>query len=475
MAISVLLKHSSFLSLHHFSNLRSNSTNRYNRLLNTMKLTDFPNEILHSIVSKVTLYGDLASLMLVSHEFKILAEFYLYRIVHLDAEPLEECRLGFLPTLKRTDQLIANLKARPQLGRHTIAFSLRVSHPLWYQSYPQLSIISRMPRLRQLSYDPPAVHGGVLSDECKNLTALRLDFSHITNDYDDYGGLLWLQWGIPLEIIAKNMWHPSLRKLQAERLFFADGFEHDHFLGKRQRRIGGSPVEDLRFLHCSPQIDGNVLAAFINSIRRLKCFVLEIQSPLKAVDMRSDQAPKVDLRPALLAHQATIEELAISLNDPVNDWVDFVQSPGPFVQWAALKRLAVPSFMLSRNLAHRGTLHEALPPQLQELQLTNRFATSPTQVLGSSEHAQASLETDLSLMKELAMNKAQSVPGLKRLIWWLQYPSPRVYGKGRYWLDAPVDEMDALESIFHNVGVKFECVSPTFFRETPVGQRLYEW
>lgn len=438
-----------------------------------MNLTDFPNEILDDIVSKVPQNGDLASLMLVSHDFKSLAEPYFYRNVHLDAEPLEECEPGFLPTLPRTDQLTANLKARPELGRHTKAFSLRVTHPLWYQSYPQIRIIRRMPRLRQLSYDPPAFHGGGIPDQCKDLSALRLDFSHVTKDYEEDGGLFWLERGTPLEIIAENMWHPTLRQLRAEKLRFPGGFEHGHFLGQRQRRHGGSLVEDLQFLHCSPQIDGNVLTAFMNCFKRLKCFVLEIDSHAMAVSMYDESTPPVDVRPALLAHQASLEELVISTDEPTLECFDHMQYPASFVQWAALKRLAAPAFMLLGDPAHRAKLHEVLPPQLQELQITHRFWALALPM--PSKFTEFRERGDFAAMKELAKHKMQSVPGLKRLIWWIQCTPLLEEGQRKAWPNSLVKGMDALEPIFKDVGVKFEFVSPRFFRETPVGQRLCEW
>lgn len=279
-----------------------------------MKLTDFPNEILHTIISNISLNSDLAKVTLVSHRFKALTEPLQYRNVHLNAEPFVEYRSGYLPTLKQTDQLIANLKARPELGRYTTFFSLRVPHPLWYETYPQISIIRRMPGLRQISYDPPAIHGGGIPKECKNLRDLRFDFSHVTKHYDG-DSASWLELGFPLEIIAKDLWHPSLRKVQAEKVFFNSKFERDLFLGPRRMRCGSSSVEDLRFLDCCPRIDGNVVMAFINAIHNLKCFALEIKSPWEPLNARNRPAPKADVRPALQAHHATIEEFAISASD----------------------------------------------------------------------------------------------------------------------------------------------------------------
>ena len=82
-----------------------------------------------------------------------------------------------------------------------------------------------MPQLRHVSYDSPAVHGGAPPAECKDLSDLSFDFRHVTNRHDE-DSRSWLQHGIPLEIIAKNLWHPTLRRLQAEEVSFAAGFEN---------------------------------------------------------------------------------------------------------------------------------------------------------------------------------------------------------------------------------------------------------
>lgn len=424
-----------------------------------MKLTDFPNEILKNVVANIPLNSDLARVTLVSHRFKNLTEPLLYRIVHLDAEPLEECRLGFIPTLKRTDQLIATLKARPELGRYTTAFSLRVTHFPWYHSYPQISIIRRMPGLRKLSYDPPAIHGGGTPTECKDLTAQRFDFSHVTNHYDEDGGRLWLELGVPLEIVAKHLWGPSVRKVQAEKLFFTDKFEHEQCLDQRRIRAGLSAVEDLRFLNCCPRIHGDSVTAFLNAVIHLRCFVFEIESPWEPLMVPNDPAHEVDLRPALLAHLSTIEELAISTTDDALKNYQPVQSPGSFVQWTALKRLAVPYATVSHAM-----LHKVLPPQLEELQLER---------LNCCEEKPAGPEDDLVLFRELAKNKEVCVPGLKRLIWWLQHPSAQDPNDHNLFQLSVVEGL-GLET-FKNVGVRFEWISTPFFKDTPFGQRLYEW
>ena len=361
-----------------------------------MELTDLPNQIIELILSKILLNSELAKVTLVSRRFKTLVGPLLYRSIHLNAEPLEDRRLGLVPTLKRTDRLIANLRARPELGTYTTAFSLRVTHPLWYHSYPQVSIIRRMPKLRQLSYDPPALHGWTIPAECKDLAALRFDFSHVTSHYDEESRA-WLEHGIPLEIIAKHLWHPSLRKLQAEKVLFAAVFEYDTWLVLRRMRHGPSRVEDLRFLDCSECIEYRVLTAFISSVRRLRCFVFEMRSQREPLPAPKDPLSKTDFRPMLHAHCATIEDLALSTSD---HGLDLVQFSGSFIHWTALKRLAVP---FPEDFPRHATLHAFLPPQLEELQLETRFcAASPREILAEYE---PNPERYRTLLWALAVNK----------------------------------------------------------------------
>lgn len=430
-----------------------------------VELTDLPDDILQHIISKRLNSIDSAKMMLVSHRFKTLTEPILYRNIYLDAEPVEECRLEPLINLKWTDQLIASLEARPELGRYTRGLSLKVSHRRWYDSQPQISIIRRMPELCRLSYDPPAVDGTALPAGCENLTDLRFDFSHVTNHYDN-GSSSWMENGVPLEIIAKNLWHPSLRKLQAEKVFFAKGFDYRYWLNRRRMLHGCSSVDDIRFLDCFARIEYPVLKAIIISVRHLKRFVFEITTPKQSLTAPNDPLCKIDFRPVLGPNNTTIEELALSSSDYALDLVKF---SGPFLEWAALKRLAVP---FSRDVFRHTALHQVLPPQLEELQLEKRLWTSSAPEIPLDYEIISG--DDLSPLSELAKKKPVCVPGLKRLIWWLQYPSGMKFDKARYRVHVSSVELSALEN-FTNVGVKFELVETPFFKETPFGKQFYKW
>lgn len=437
---------------------------RDNRPIMT-KITDLTDDTLQYIFSKRLNNSALAKMILVSHRFKMLTEPILYRNIHLDAEPVEERSPGSFPFLKWTDQLIASLKARPELGRYTTALSLRVPSRYWYDSQPQISIIRRMPELCRLSYDPPAVDGKALPPGCKNLTDLRFNFSHVTNHYDNDSSS-WMETGIPLEIIAKNLWHPSLRKLQAENVFFTKEFDYRRWLIERRMLHGRSRVDDIRFLDCFPRIEYPVLRALIISVRHLKCFAFEITTPKQSLTAPNDPPCKIDFRPVLGPNNTTIEELALSSSDHPLDLVKF---SGSFLEWGALKRLAVP---FSRDVFRHTTLHQVLPPQLEELQLEKRLWTSSTPEI--TLDYKIILGDDLSPLWELAKRKPVCVPGLKRLIWWLQYPTGMKFDKARYRFYVSTVELSAQEN-FTDAGVKFELVETPFFKETPFGKRLYKW
>ena len=119
-------------------------------------------------------------------------------------------------------------------------------------------------------------------------------------------------------------------------------------------------------------------------------------------------------------------------------------------------------------------MYENLPPQLEELQLGKTPWTLSMPEVDNSLANQAVTERDTTLFKDFAKRKETYVPGLKRLIWWLQCPSEQHPTDTRYSLDASTVGMSVLET-FKNVDVKFEWISTPFFKDTPFGQRLYEW
>ncbi|KAM0797361.1 hypothetical protein BDR22DRAFT_892459 [Usnea florida] len=433
-----------------------------------MTSADFPNEILLNIISYVNRHSDLAKLTLVSHRFNELAEPYLYRKIHFHAEAGET---GSTLTLKRTGQLEANLYARPELGAYTTALSFHVVNYFWYQDRPDLSLIRYMPRLRQLSYDPPPFQPGRLIANHKELTALRFDFS----DYFDS----CLEFSSPLHIIAKELSCGShfskLRKIQAEKFDYMNDSYPVHSPVGEQMLFRYSPVEDLRFLDCCPWIHGDVLGRFIHAVRYLKCFVLEINSSWDYFIGRNTSAPEVVIIDELERQRGTVEELAISTTEQELDL--YRHTSGPLIKWTALKRLAIPESMLSETPLFQvnldeNKLHQVLPPQLEELQLDKKCSAFSTAGL---QRDLVIKKEDLRTLEELATNKNACVPGLRRVIWWLQHPSSENLSYHTISPLVPHVQLDALEYVFSEVDVRFEWVLTALFKNTPVGKRLYEW
>ena len=443
-----------------------------------MTSTDFPNEILLNIISCVNFNSDLAKLTLVSHRFTELAEPYLYRKIHF---PAEAGNIGFPPTLKRTGQLEANIRARPELGAYITALSLRIVNPLWYHGRPDLRLIRYMPRLRQLSYDPPPLPRADIIANNEEFTALRFDFSHVTNHYIEDGGPSWLELGTPLDIVARELSDfsnfPKLRKIQAEKLFFTDQVQPGHLLARDWMLSCHSDVEDLRFLDCCPWINSINLRRLIHAVRHLKRFVLEINSPWYPLVKSNASAPKIGIIDELERHRGTMEELALSTTEQALGSANSMHAIGSLTQWTALKRLAIPEAILSEIRLYRVNLdqlklHQVLPQQLEELQLDKKCSAFSTQEL---QRDLIIMKEDLRTLEELATNKHACVPGLARVIWWFQNPSSGELSDDRNSIRAPHVELDALEVVFKEVDVQFEWVSTTLFKNTPVGKRLYEW
>ena len=82
---------------------------------------------------------------------------------------------------------------------------------------------------------------------------------------------------------------------------------------------------------------------------------------------------------------------------------------------------------------------------------------------------------DVADMGLLAANKEMYVPKLKLIIWWYQKP----WNLSADCFDYPIDRTLAglrLTSLaFEKIGVEFEWITESFFKDTPFGKRPCEW
>ena len=292
----------------------------------------------------------------------------------------------------------------------------------------------------------------------------------------------WLRAGVSLDIIAKHLRLPEVRKLQADTVYFAWGFDDTRHLPK-----GSSSVVDLRFLNCVVSKSDRVLASFLRSTKYLERFVVEFWSSTKITSSRDRYAGAFEL--ALSEHQETIEELAIATSGGLAkiDWL-----LGPFTQWSGLTRLAVPSYIILGNPPRTRKLHEILPPLLEEFQIEHltahlkrtmpqmsfpeRPVYQPTRWPGVYDNEiDAARAEDVADMRLLAANKEIYVPKLKLVIWWYQKPGTPSADYFDYPIDRTLAGLRLTALAFEKVGVEFEWVTGSLFKDTPFGKRLCEW
>ena len=457
---------------------------------NKRLLANLPNELLTQILSNIHRQSHLAKIALVSKHFKALVESFLYRHINLDIQYTtgDVSSTSFVNISSYTkidsflpfDRLIESLSVRQDLARHVHRLDLRVRRRLWYMPFAAHSrLLERLPELRALSLSPPPYHLSIPASDW-TIKSLQLDFSHVTDHYVE--GRDWLQAGVPLYIIAKHLRLAKLRKLQADTVYFARGFDDT-----RQLPIGSSSVVDLRFLNCLVSKSDSVLASFLRSTKYLKRFVVEFWSSRY---IRSSPDPYAGaFEVALSEHQETIGELAIATSGGL---AKICWSLGPLTHWSGLTRLAVPSDIILGKPPRTRKLHEILPPLLEEFQIEHSTAhlkrTMPQMSFQESPFYQptrwpgaydseidAARAEDVGDMRLLAANKEIYVPKLKLVIWWYQTPGTPSADYFDYPIDRTLAGLRLTSLAFEKVGVEFEWVTESLFKDTPFGKRLCEW
>lgn len=453
------------------------------------RLADLPNELLILILSNVHGQSQLAKIALLSKRFKAVVDLLLYRHISLDVEysakDLHNTRIvnryshTKIPSFQPFDRLIDTFSLNPDLAQQVRTLSLKVRRRLWYKLFAaDIRLLNLLPELRTLSLSPPPFHSGIPHNNW-TLSSLRLDFSHVTDHYNEEHD--WLQIGVPLRILASYLWLPNLRKVQVERVLFTPNFDETRYL-----LPGGSSVEDLRFLKCREQKSDLVVAAFLRSIKHLRRFVFEVS----ALSFRNAQPGSKGgaFETALSEHRETIEELGIATSEgaPVIRW-----ELGPLTQWSSLKRLAVPCFLILGISSGTRRLYEMLPPLLEELQIEHptvhdnwtllqmtrwlHMASASSRTDCYESMVDAARARDITDMQRLAEIKECCVPRLNHVIWWDQKAECTASGNPVHRIDASLAGLIGLFSAFEKVDVKFEWVTEPSFKDTPFGKRLCEW
>ena len=223
-----------------------------------------------------------------------------------------------------------------------------------------------------------------------------------------------------------------------------------------------------------------VVANFISASKNLKRFVFEINGlsgGYIAGEIKS-------IGHALVAHHDTLEEIVLAVSNahvlcPL--WV-----MGNLKECTSLKRLAI---SVHTKFGDCGggigfetyqLFHQYLPPQLEQLQIQfpRIYAVEQitTQMLRRAvNEAPISYAAGLTGMRELSRNKEAQVPGLKRVIWWVQDTAQDPSNDTGSPAHASIHHMTELANAFENVRVKFEWITAQYFKDTPCGKAVYEW
>lgn len=334
-------------------------------------LTDFPDEILTSVLAELPRDGSLAIISHVSHRFRALVEEYLYHSIHLHVHASDD-KVGKLPlsyqhlsSFERFTRLRTHLQASPKLKSRVKALYLTVPNTLFYGEpyFEHERLMRQMPALEHVSFTPPPLHMATPIWVLPLLKSVRLNFSNVRDHYDEVGAD-WVTAGVPVEIMTKYLWVPSLRKLQVENVWYSLLF-HRHYCLPLSRH-GTSPINGLRFLGCVGGMPGSTLEAFILSIKKLKRLVLESCEELfvgrTTNPIYSSMTPmKIEILKA--AHGASLEELAMASSGRGDTMLSGAAIS--FVDFSSLRRLSISGCLLGS--------HPMLPAQLEELQLQHRM------------------------------------------------------------------------------------------------------
>ena len=415
---------------------------------------ELSDDVLNIILSDLFLKASVTQAAQVCQRLRALAMPFLYRRLRLTTTGSDYSSLtpDDLPPGLIPDSLSLNRKYYPDLCNHVRKLNLKVHNISWYENTGgHQRLIKFLPSLQELSLRPaPKVYNFQMNDRFTNM---KLDFSY---DFKDFWAPMTPDGPISFDL-NEYLSKPTLRKLQFEHAgqacvnLFHSGIP------------GNSTTTDLRFIHWSPQ-KLDVLKLILPSVKDLQNFVLEATEKSLREYMHS-LAPH-DYGLLLRPHSASLEELTIAYSEDTYDegraFPVRAASPvmGTFVDFQNLKKLALPH----RFLVHprqNSYYHEILPPRLEVLQI--QFPESVREaIINARRHSE---REGLVAMHKLAANKENFVPRLRHVIWWYQQPS--------YMISTTIQpSMTQIADEFEKAGVKFECVTSTFLRDTPIGAAL---
>lgn len=455
-------------------------------LRKTAAIENVPSEILDHIFSYLPRNDRLAT----SRCSQGLREFnreFTWKSIHVDIGDSPE----FIDRTERSKYLFQNLPClytallnHKHLGKCTIKLSFKISRYCTYEMMVNWKFLRLFSSLQELSLSPPPFNLELPLEP----TSLRLDYHYNRSTFWQLS--YYNAQKLKLEQYFRM---PNLRKLQVEHISFEPDMHHDSFADSQQL----SPIEDLRFIDCSPQTVG-VLAKILLSVKCLKRLSLELNLPGPIVEDFDCNCDRADWqRPgghdyglAINPHAQSLEELTIAFSDGASFFIRplnaahpqaSVSRTGPVIatsplvapihnldKFTNLRRLAIPESFLVRNFYDTHFFSDLLPKSLEEMQL---------QIPVWPRNQPLDLFRDEGLrtarMCVLARDKDACVPRLKMIIcWYQQYSSCRQVDLNGELLYDSEESWSTLEEEFGAVDVHLDRVSGPFLEDTPFGRPL---
>lgn len=428
-------------------------------------LTDFPNEILHQIICELlpTRFRDskyLASLCLVSKRFRDVVEPHLYHTLTLEVEvgsqgvvQTTSAGEGIVSPVIGYSELLRTLTEKPSLSNLVRVLSLGTNdHEVYNPHFVEhhLPILALFAMLQELHLDFPPLFSDL--PFMPALKYLHLDFSSVYAYVPGNTSPL-IQEKAKLKTVSRCLHIPTLQKLITQGLLYNPNtsrqlsFEYDH----QQPSL----TSELHLFQCN-DASTVILRDMVLSIKCLKSLVIDHYWRFRRYGPKDPSLSGIDQ--ALKPHQDSLEELMIAASCGAT--METTVPIDSLLNFAALKRLAIPEHFLIPSNGQRNSLHDALPPSLCELQLQHYMKDVKV------DH---DLPRRLQLYTGLAENKYTSLPALRRLVCWYQQ-----YTEALRCPDATLAPAIAeyLADRFRKVGVRFQWGKTSMFLATPFGMEL---
>ena len=350
---------------------------------------------------------------------------------------------------------------RPDLSQNTRALSLDIRGYSGDVQFALDDFFQFLPSLRKLSLTSASMHSLSPSRHLQNLTSVQLDVHEQSLQTYPQENAWWQVNGLDCYMSLRSLRRVQIKDIDCVVKYF-----------RTRESIVNYSVNDLCFLNCCAykfNVD-SLVADFISWAKHLKRFAFEL-----------NYMGIIPLTDEFKAMEVVLVEKNAS---PFTSW-----PMGSLKGCNNFKRLAISIFTTFGDFK-TGTgfdtdpiLHNYLPPQLEEIQIqipisvVERAPGPPWSPVIPHAVIQANLwyRKRVLRIRSLAYDKNAYLPGLKRVVFGFQesrLSQERALKTSDYWT---LSKMDELTHAFEDVGVRFECICTPFFKDTPFGQRVYEW